>query len=77
LDRVSAQTPGFVARRLLAERVGLVFGLRQAPDDHEIGGLPELVEAAARSGAIDVARDALRRLTEMTLASGTDWALGI
>ena len=28
LDRVSAQTLAFVARRLLAERVGLVFGVR-------------------------------------------------
>src|SRR5215216_1960749 len=28
LDRVSAQTLAFVARRLLAERVGLVFSLR-------------------------------------------------
>ncbi len=43
LDRVSVQTLVFVARRLLAERVALVFGLRE-PDDHgELGGLPELV----------------------------------
>src|ERR687888_331329 len=32
LDRVSAQTLAFVARRLLAERGGLVFGLREAAD---------------------------------------------
>src|SRR3982751_905442 len=34
LDRVSAQTLAFVARRLLAERVGLVFGLREPCDVH-------------------------------------------
>jgi hypothetical protein len=42
LDRVSAQTLAFVARRLLADRVGLVFGLREDGDDHEFSGLPEL-----------------------------------
>ncbi|MEU7630808.1 AAA family ATPase [Nocardia sp. NPDC049220] len=39
--------------------------------------LVELVEAAARSGASEVAADALSRLGEMTSASGTEWALGI
>jgi DNA-binding CsgD family transcriptional regulator len=43
LDRVSAQTLAFVARRLLAERVGLVFGLRDFGDQHVLEGLPELV----------------------------------
>ena len=42
LDRVSAQTLAFVARRLLAERVALVFGVRD-PLEHEFTGLPELV----------------------------------
>jgi DNA-binding CsgD family transcriptional regulator len=37
----------------------------------------ELVEAAARTGRSDLAVEALRRLTEVTTASGTDWALGI
>jgi DNA-binding CsgD family transcriptional regulator len=37
----------------------------------------ELIEAAARSGKSDVAAEALRRLAEITTASGTDWALGI
>ena len=32
LDRVSAQTLAFVARRLLAERIGLVFALRDSAD---------------------------------------------
>ena len=43
LDRVSVQTLAFVARRLLAERVGLVFALRESGDDHALEGLPELV----------------------------------
>jgi DNA-binding CsgD family transcriptional regulator len=43
LDRVSAQTLAFVARRLLAERVGLVFALRESGDEHAIEGLPELI----------------------------------
>ncbi len=38
--------------------------------------LPELVEAAARVGENDVARNALDRLAEMTQPAGTDWALG-
>jgi DNA-binding CsgD family transcriptional regulator len=39
--------------------------------------LVELVEAAVRTGQVDRAADALRRLTLTTHASGTDWALGI
>src|SRR3954467_11514556 len=42
LDRVSAQTLAFVARRLLAERLGLVFALRESGDGRELEGLPEL-----------------------------------
>jgi DNA-binding CsgD family transcriptional regulator len=40
-------------------------------------GLTELIVAAGRSGETDLAADALQRLTEMTHASGTDWALGV
>ena len=43
LDRVSAQTLAFVARRLLAERLGLVFALRESGDEDVLEGLPELV----------------------------------
>jgi DNA-binding CsgD family transcriptional regulator len=43
LDRVSAQTLAFVARRLLAERVGLVFARRESDDEPVFAGLPELV----------------------------------
>jgi DNA-binding CsgD family transcriptional regulator len=38
--------------------------------------LPELIEAAVRSGQAARAADALDRLVETTRASGTDWALG-
>jgi DNA-binding CsgD family transcriptional regulator len=40
-------------------------------------GLVELIEAAVRSGKAEVAGDELGRLSEMTAASGTDWALGV
>jgi DNA-binding CsgD family transcriptional regulator len=40
-------------------------------------GLVELIEAAVRSGKPEVAVDGLGRLSEMTAASGTDWALGV
>jgi DNA-binding CsgD family transcriptional regulator len=40
-------------------------------------GLTELIEAAARSGRTELAADALDRLSRMTRASGTDWALGV
>ncbi|HYB30906.1 MAG TPA: AAA family ATPase [Solirubrobacteraceae bacterium] len=39
--------------------------------------LPELVEAAARSGDAELARDAFGRLAETTQPSGTAFALGI
>ncbi|MFI6366261.1 AAA family ATPase [Nocardia sp. NPDC050630] len=53
LDRVSAQTLAFVARRLLAERVALVFAVRTPtpdPDDDPLAGLPELVVRGLRDG---------------------------
>lgn len=37
----------------------------------------ELVEAAARSGALDLAHQALEQVVETTEASSSDWALGI
>jgi len=56
-----------------AQRATTHLGEMVAPD----WAMVELVEAAARSGRNDVAADALRRLAEITTASGTDWALGI
>jgi DNA-binding CsgD family transcriptional regulator len=43
LDRVSAQTLAFVGRRLLAERVALVFALRTNGGEDHLSGLPDLV----------------------------------
>jgi ATP/maltotriose-dependent transcriptional regulator MalT len=40
-------------------------------------GLVELVEAAVRSGAPELASNALEQLSETTRASGTNWALGV
>ncbi|WP_457147265.1 AAA family ATPase [Mycobacterium sp. URHB0021] len=37
----------------------------------------ELVEAAARCGAMTIATQALTKLAETTTAAGTDWALGV
>ena len=51
LDRVSAQTLAFVARRLLAERVAMVFAMRGptiGPDDDQLVGLRELVVQGLR-----------------------------
>ena len=39
--------------------------------------LPELIEAAARTGDTGIAGDALTRLAEFTLAAGTDFGLGV
>src|ERR1700691_4787742 len=48
LDRASVQTLGFVARRLAAEPVGLVFAVRVAGT--ELTGLPELVGGGGGGG---------------------------
>ena len=39
--------------------------------------MPELIEAAVRVGAFEVAAETDRHLTDRSSASGTDWALGI
>ena len=48
LDRASAQTLAFVARRLLAEPVALVFATREPGE--EFRGLPELLVEGLRDG---------------------------
>ncbi|HKF31471.1 MAG TPA: AAA family ATPase [Jatrophihabitantaceae bacterium] len=42
LDRVSAQTVAFVARRLLAERIALVIAVREPSGETDVVGLPDL-----------------------------------
>ena len=39
--------------------------------------MPELIEAAVRVGAFELAAETDRRLTDRSRASGTDWALGV
>jgi DNA-binding CsgD family transcriptional regulator len=63
LDEVSVQTLGFVARRLLAEPVALVFAVRDRPD--VLAGLPELVV----EGLSD---DDARELLESVMLAGID-----
>jgi DNA-binding CsgD family transcriptional regulator len=43
LDRVSVETIAFMARRLLAESVGVVFAVREPCHEGLLAGLPELV----------------------------------
>jgi DNA-binding CsgD family transcriptional regulator len=55
---------------------------RQASDDTStlyisMWALPELIEAAARTGDTSIASDALTRLAQFTRAGGTDFGLGI
>jgi DNA-binding CsgD family transcriptional regulator len=65
LDRVSAQTLAFVARRLLAERVGLVFALRESGREDELEGLPEVVIEGLPT-------DDARRLLDATIPGPLD-----
>jgi len=48
LDRSSAQALAFVARRLVAEQVGLVFAAREAAE--ELRGIPDLEVRGLRNG---------------------------
>ncbi len=50
LDRASAQVLAFVARRLLAESVALVFAVREPAEQSELAGLPELVVGGLSDG---------------------------
>lgn len=43
LDRASAQVLGFVARRLLAESIAMVFAVRDSSEAEELGKLPVMV----------------------------------
>jgi DNA-binding CsgD family transcriptional regulator len=50
LDQASAQALAFVARRLLAEPVALVFAVREPSEEQQLGGLPLLTVAGLSSG---------------------------
>jgi DNA-binding CsgD family transcriptional regulator len=54
---------------------------QQANEEDELNAsalsLPEIVEAAARTGNSELAAGALERLSERTRVAGTEWALGI
>jgi AAA ATPase domain len=65
LDRASAQTLAFVARRLLAERIVMVFAVREPDDAGEFTGLPELVVGG-------LADDDARLLLESAMPGGLD-----
>lgn len=65
LDQVSSQTLAFVARRLLAERVGFVFSVRGSGDDDVFTGLPELLVEG-------LATDDARQLLDLTLPGVLD-----
>lgn len=63
LDQVSVQTLGFIARRLLAEPVALVFAVRDQPEP--LAGLPELpIKGLSDSDA--------RELLESVMFGGID-----
>ncbi|MGW0763524.1 helix-turn-helix transcriptional regulator [Streptomyces sp. NPDC002814] len=55
----------------------VIEGYHQLEMGTAMYSLAEYIEAAARGGAPADSLDALRRLTEVTRPSGTDWALGI
>ncbi|HET6740904.1 MAG TPA: AAA family ATPase [Kribbella sp.] len=74
-------------RALLANSLGnyqgaVVAGLEATESEREMGyvtlcSLAELVTAAAHAGRHETGAKALARLTSMTEATGTDWALGV
>jgi DNA-binding CsgD family transcriptional regulator len=61
LDQASLQALAFVARRLLAEPVALIFAVRDPSDEQELTGLPELVP---RGLSDDDARELLETATQ-------------
>src|SRR3954454_12790812 len=50
LDRATAQTLAFLARRLLAERIAVVCAARDPADGNELSGLPELIVSGLADG---------------------------
>src|SRR3954447_18656343 len=64
LDRASAQALAFVARRLLAESVGVIFAVRTGGEERDAAGLPELVVEGLRE---DDARTLLASVIQVPL----------
>jgi DNA-binding CsgD family transcriptional regulator/tetratricopeptide (TPR) repeat protein len=82
LTAVQAHWAGAVLYNGLGRYKEAVSAARQATSDpfepwFFMWALPELVEAAARGGDTELARDAFARLAETTQPCDTDWALGI
>ncbi|MEW1775345.1 LuxR family transcriptional regulator [Streptomyces sp. NPDC086777] len=83
LDEESLQVLVFVARRLAAEPMALIFALRDADDSREVAGLPELVveglsESDARAllaSAVHVPLDPLVRDRMVAETHGNPMAL--
>ena len=65
LDGVSSQSLAFVARRLRAEKVGLVFAARDGVDDHGLAGLRELEVTG-------LSHDDARTLLDLVTPAGLD-----
>jgi predicted ATPase len=59
LDQVSGQTLAFVARRLLAERVAVVFAVRDGSGANALAGLPELTVRGLPDGDARALLDAV------------------
>jgi DNA-binding CsgD family transcriptional regulator len=58
LDEATGHVLGFVARRLLAEPIAMVFGIREPSDEREVAGLPELaLEGLDRDEALALLAD--------------------
>jgi hypothetical protein len=65
LDRASAQALTFAARRLLAERIAILFAVREPSSANELSGLPELVVGGLAGGfGLPDARPLARRVEE-------------
>jgi len=78
IDAESALVLGFVARRLYADRVGMIVTVS---DTDLIATaectMPDLIEAAVRSDNREVAVSTFAILAGRTLTAGTPWALGL
>ena len=74
LDRASAQVLAFVARRLLAERIAMVFAVREPAARDELAGLPELRDRrpghrrCARAAGVRAARPLDARVRDRIVA---------